>query len=183
MSLPWLWFSGVEEVLEERPVVDHCLAQVFGGCLTALLADRDVVRRSVVLNDVRMVYGDVGGALLEVTDGVATNLHQIRDEVVGFDHGAFRVIDELRLVGPPRLGEPSAMFRGQWLDMELLHAFDTSVQLTFGMARVTVLAYEALVLGAELAAELLTPPLLHEHERNDDHCHRDQHAYDYSGVE
>jgi hypothetical protein len=55
----------------------------------------------VVLDDVRMVDGDVRGTLFEVLDRVATLLHHRLDLTVrARDRGA-RIVDELGLHGLP----------------------------------------------------------------------------------
>src|SRR5688572_5862806 len=178
MGLPWLMGVGLEEVLEQGAIVDHCHPQVFGRGLTALLADGDVVRDTVVLHDVRMVYRDVRGALLEVAHGVTSELHEVGDEAVGFDHGALRVVDESSLVGSPRFSElPSVLFVDR-LDVQLLYAVDTGAELALGVPRIAMLADQPLILGTEFRMELVRPALLHEHERDDDDRQRDQHADD-----
>jgi len=141
VGLPWFGIGGVEQVFEERAVMDHRLAKVLGGRFAALLAERDVVRGPVVLDDMRMVDGHVSGALLEVTDGVATDLHEISNEAVRFDHGTLRVIDEPCLVGAPLLRKPAPMFGAQRFDVQLTHALDALAELAFRVPGVAALAH------------------------------------------
>jgi hypothetical protein len=161
----------------------HRYAKVFRGRLPTLLADSNVVGRSVVLDHVRMIHRHVGGALLEVSDGITTNLHEVGDETVGFDHGALGVVHEASLIRTPRVGESIPVLGRERLDVQLLNALDAVAELTLGVARVAVLADESLVLGTELPSQLFRTSLLDEHERDDDHGQRNEHADDDSRVE
>jgi hypothetical protein len=83
------------------------------------LALRDLVRVPVVVDDVRVVDGDVGGALIEVRHRVPARLHHLGDEAVGIADGTRRVVDEARLDLPPVPGEPCALLGRKVPDVEL----------------------------------------------------------------
>jgi hypothetical protein len=72
----------------------------------ALARQRDGVRGAVVLDDRRMIDGDVRHTLLEVADGEPSRMHELLDESVGFRDRRTRVIHEPRLNGAPRGGVP-----------------------------------------------------------------------------
>jgi hypothetical protein len=55
--------------------MDHRFAQVFGTSFAATVPHRNLVRRTVVLDHDRVIYGDVGGTLVEVADRVSTCTH------------------------------------------------------------------------------------------------------------
>ena len=177
------YYCGIEQVFEERAVMDHRLAEILGGCFAASLADGDLVRRAIVLDDVRVIHGHVRGALLEIADGIATNLHEIRDEAVCFDHGTFRVIDEPRLIRTPLLREPRAVLGAERFQVQLLHALDTIIELAFRVSRVAAFPHEPFVLRTEFPAKLVGAALLRQYDGDDYHRQRDQHTNDYSGVE
>jgi hypothetical protein len=146
---------GLEEILEQGAIVNHRHPQVFGRRIATLLPDGDIVGNAVVLDDVWMIDGDVRGSLLEVSNWVAAELHQVGDETVGFDDRGLRVIDEASLVGAPRVGELMPMRLVERFDVEVLHAVEALTELALGMAGVAVRSHESLVLGAELAVELV----------------------------
>ena len=49
--------------------MDHGLTEFFGVGLAALVTYGDGLRRPVGRNDIRVIYGDVGGATLKVAIG------------------------------------------------------------------------------------------------------------------
>jgi hypothetical protein len=172
----------LEQVLKELAIVHHRAAEIFGRGFATLLAKGDVVGNAIVLDDVAMIHRDVGGALLEIANGITPDLHQIGNESVRFDNGTLRVIDEFRLVGPPRLRESVAMLRRERANLQVTNSIHSFAQLTLGVTRVAVLSDESLVFRSKLRAKLIRSAFLHEHERDrhDGECH--QHADQYFGV-
>lgn len=82
----------------------HRLAEVLGRVAAAVRAClREPVSLAVVLDHLRMVDGDVGGALLEVVDRVAALGPHRLDQAVGASDCAVRVVDELSLDALPAL--------------------------------------------------------------------------------
>jgi hypothetical protein len=112
--------ARLEQLGEERAIVDHRLAEVLRRGLLARVRDRDPVRRPVVVHDLRVVDGDVRSALLEVFDGVAALPHHLLDQHVGLCDRAAGIVHEARLGGAPRLGVAIARLGAQRLHVELL---------------------------------------------------------------
>jgi len=89
------WFGFGHQFFEQSPVVDHRLTQLFGPCLSALMVQRDLMRRPVVLHDMRMVDREIRGALVEIADGIAPGFHHFAQQIVGTLNGLVRVIDKI----------------------------------------------------------------------------------------
>jgi hypothetical protein len=85
--------------------VDHRQAQVFRAGLPRHLPKRDVVGRSVILQNQGMIDGDIGRPLFEVTDGIASHGHHVAQQVVRFCHRTCRAVDEARLDSAPGFEE------------------------------------------------------------------------------
>ena len=99
-----------QKFVKERPVVDHCLTHFLRAGFTSLPSQGECPRDAVVLNDHRMIDRQVVRAPIEVFEGVATRRHDLRDELIGFGHGAGRVIDEARLNATPFAGKRIGLF-------------------------------------------------------------------------
>ena len=114
------------------------------------------MRGAVVLDDLRMVDGDVGGALLElVRDGIAAVAHDLHHERVGLADGRSGLVDEAPLRGPPALGVPVARRGLELADLELVAALAALEQLGLSLPAVAALGDRPLVLGAEALLQLL----------------------------
>ena len=92
-----------------------------------LSADGPVVLRlinrvcaAVVLDDVGVVDGDVGRAMVEVVDRVAALAHHPGHQALGAPDGVLRGVDELRLHALPRRRVFLSRLGGQLDDVELL---------------------------------------------------------------
>ena len=94
-----------QQFVKERPVVDHCLTHFFRARFTSLPSQRECASRAVILNDHRMIDRQVVRTPIEIFEGVATRSHDLRDELIGFGHGAGRVIDKARLNATPFAGK------------------------------------------------------------------------------
>src|SRR6476620_9073947 len=77
--LLWRVLLGSQQLVEQRAVMDERLALGLGADLAVLLCQIDSVGGAVVLDDGRVVDGDVGGALLEIVDRLATFAHHLID--------------------------------------------------------------------------------------------------------
>jgi hypothetical protein len=135
----------------------------------------------VVLDHLRVVDRDVGGALVEVLDRVAPLGHHRLDQAVGARDSPAWVVDELRLHSLPALQITVAGCLGERLDLELLPAFFARLQLGLRVTLRIGLAERALVFGAELLLQPACPPA--RQRLPDDHCKDgnngdgDQHPY------
>jgi hypothetical protein len=137
---------------------------------------RDVARRAVIVDDARMVHGEVRRALIEVRDRISARLHHVLHQPVGLRDGSLRVVDEARLYGAPLLEVSTLLVGAQRPDVELFDALLALHELRLRAALVADLGHGALVLGpvsrAELLASLALPdePAHHrEHEYAHDH--------------
>ena len=70
-----LWLAN--QFLEKRPVVNHCLAEIFCAGLPPCLTERYFVCRPVILKNQRMVHGDICRPLFKVTYRITTCGHHI----------------------------------------------------------------------------------------------------------
>src|ERR1700761_4978053 len=59
-----------------------------------LLCDVDSVSGPVVVDDLRMVNGDICGPTVEIIDGVTTFAHHLGHQTIGGAHSAYRVVHE-----------------------------------------------------------------------------------------
>ena len=98
-----------DEFLEESAVVDHGAAQFFSCGPAAGPAERDIVGGAIVLRDDGMVDGDVGGALLEVANGIAAGGHDIAKQLIGFSDSSGGRVDEMSLNAAPPVDVPGAL--------------------------------------------------------------------------
>ena len=74
-----------------------------GVHVAVAVAQRDVVRGSVVIDDGRVVHGNIRCAAIEIAHRVAAFLHQLANELVGIDQHVLGVVDEAALQGAPGL--------------------------------------------------------------------------------
>jgi hypothetical protein len=157
-----------EQVIEQRPEVDHRLTQLLGTGLSVCRPDRDPVGRSIVLDYYRMVHGYVGGPLIEVVvDRVATVVHDSLHELIGLANRLYRLIDEVALSRGPLGQVPLAGGGIERPNLELTDSLTAIGQLLLGGALVTPLRHDAAVLRPELI--LQSPrPLLACSENPDD---------------
>jgi hypothetical protein len=75
--------------------MDHSLAQVFGAGLSAIMAYCDFMGGTIIVDYHRMIDGDVGGTLLELTHWISFCLHQLAYKTIGLGNSAFRIVDKL----------------------------------------------------------------------------------------
>jgi hypothetical protein len=99
-----------EQFFEQRPVVNHGFAQVFGADFAAALAKSNAVSDPIVFHDDWMVNGNIGGTLIEVRHGIAAGLHQLVDQLIGLGERSFGVVNKIRLHDPPAFREVDAGF-------------------------------------------------------------------------
>ena len=160
-------FSG--EFGEERAVMNHGLAQVFGIGAALGVEDGDLVTGAVVFDDERMMGGEIGGALFEIGDGIAADGHDLLDELVGIDESALGIVDETGLDAIPGGVEIGADFGRERIDFEGVDATGECFELGFGFGRAAGFLNGALVFGAEAAFEASAAHgAAHEEKHEDD---------------
>ena len=109
---------------------------------------------AVVFDDARVIDGEIGGALLELGDGIAASGHEEIDEPVGLVDGLAGSVDEAGLYGAPLGDEALALVCAQFAEGEFFDAFGTLEKCglcTGGSG----LADGAVVLGTEAILQLL----------------------------
>jgi hypothetical protein len=112
--------SGVQEILEQGPVMHHGLAQVFGCGFARGIASGDEMRRPIIFHDLGMVDRNVGSALLEVAHWISARCHHVGDETVCFGNGFARGVYELGLDRAPCGGVTADLRRLQFTDVKFL---------------------------------------------------------------
>src|SRR5690349_7271432 len=108
-----------DQIVEQSAVMDHRLAKILGTRLPSLMANGDVVRLVVVLDDHGMIDGDVAGALVEIAHRITARLHDVAEERVGKGDRARRIVHETRLDIVPAMDELAALVRIERPDVEL----------------------------------------------------------------
>lgn len=78
---------------------------------------------AVIVEDERMINGDIRGALLKVAHWITASGHDIAQELVGFRHGASGAVNEARLNPGPGVDEPGTILGCEGLDMQVVDAF------------------------------------------------------------
>ena len=111
-----------QEFINKRAIVDHCLTHFFRAGFPALPPQRERASGAVILNDHRMVDGQVGRTPIEVFKGVATRSHHLGDELVGFAHGAVRVVHKARLDATPFAGKRVGLILSELVQVETADA-------------------------------------------------------------
>src|SRR5262249_52381368 len=97
------------------------LTQILGARAASLVIPDDFTRGAIVHDDVWMVDGDVGNALLKIAERISTRMHYLAHEPVRVDDCAFGIVDEPSLYVAPCLSESSCVVRGERADLQ---AFD-----------------------------------------------------------
>jgi len=98
------------------------LPHFFRFGFTSLPSHRQRPSRAVVLNDHRVINGQVVGASIEVFQRVPTRSHHLGDELIGFCHGTDRVVHEARLNATPLAGKRIGLLLGELPQVEATDA-------------------------------------------------------------
>jgi len=133
--------------------VNHCLAQIFRVGLALSLTERDVVGRSVIFYNQRMIHRDICRALFKVTYRVAACRHHIAKQLIGLCDCASRAVNEPRLDAAPRLYEACTITWGQRSNVQTLHSCGALFEPGLCMAPASVFFHSAVVFAAKLRTE------------------------------
>ena len=60
-----LGLLGAKQLVEQRAIAEERRAQILRARRAARVPDRDLVRRAVIFDQLRVLYRNIGGALLE----------------------------------------------------------------------------------------------------------------------
>jgi hypothetical protein len=158
----------VDQLLEERPVMNHCLAQLFGVGLPARLPERNLVSRPVVLQNQRMIHGDIRRALLKVADRIAPRGHYIAQQLVRFRYSPGGAVNEARLDPAPGVYKARTIAGCERTHMEGLDSLRAPFQFGFRARNVAAFLHGAGVLSlAKLSAQPRGPALSMRKVRGD----------------
>ncbi len=145
-----LW---AEQVVEQRPVPQQRLAQVFCACLLSQGALPHGMREPVILDGVRMVNRDQLDLRVEVLHRVTPRFHDAGDEGIGSVRRLRWLVDEALLQVTPFAGELQAGSFWQRLDVELSTLLFTCAKFGLGRTPVVAVLYRPVVFRAEAVAE------------------------------
>ena len=168
-----------QEFINKCAIVDHCLPHFFRAGFPALPPQRERASGTVILNDHWMVDGQVGRAPIEVFKRVATRSHHLGDELVGFPHGAVRVVHEAGLDATPFAGKRAGLFVSELVQVETADALGALSQngvRTFGTDSLN----GSFVLGSKTFAQVdpLSPARVRprrKREQQDNYTNPDNH--------
>jgi hypothetical protein len=157
-----------DQFLKERPVMNHCLTQVFRGGLPPRLLKGDFVGLSVVFQDQRMIHGDICRALFKVTYRIAAGGHHIAQELVRFRDRTGGAVNEARLDSAPGLCEARAISCRERAKVERLDSFGALIEPGFPKAPAAAFLHGASLFSAtELSAQSFSPTLAMQQKRGD----------------
>ena len=139
-----------EQLLEKCAVVDEGLALRLRADVGLLLRQVEGVSCSVVLHRVGVVHRDVGRALVEIVDRIATFAHHLSHESIRLTHRTRGIVDENALHDLPLFGVSLVCIRRQLDDVELLSLPFARNELLLGGALIAGLVDGAFVLRAEV---------------------------------
>jgi len=140
------------------------------------MAPRDFRSCAIVLNQLRMIYGHVLGALLKIRfpHRVATRLHDIADEPVGFRDCFSGIIHEASLNRTPGFGETVPVQGCEGADTKPIEPLLALFERGLSMPLVAVFPHYTIVFGPESAPQVLTVLLAHEHPSSECNANHDQ---------
>src|SRR3954447_1104630 len=119
----------LEQLVEEGPVMHHRLPQIFGRAVAGGRGPGEPVAFAVVLDDVGVVDGDVGGPLFEVVHRVAAIRHHLLDQHVRLAESAVRIVHEARLDALPLAEIALACAGREGPDVELIAPLGAGLQI------------------------------------------------------
>jgi hypothetical protein len=155
--------------------MNHCLAQVFGGGLPPRLPKRDLVSRSVVFQNQRMIHGDICRPLFKVTYRIAPRGHHITQQLVRFGYGAGGAVNEVRLDPVPGLYEARTIACRERPDVKPLDSLSALFEPGFRMPPVAAFFHGPSIFSiTELGAQSFSPALSMPKERGDT-CKENHH--------
>ena len=145
-----------QEFIEKRAIVDYCLTHLFRASFTPLPPQRECASGTVILDDYRMVNGQVGRTPIKVFKWVTARSHHLGDELVGFANGAVRVVHKARLNATPFAGKRIGLILSKLAQVETadtLSALPQNGVRTFGPDSLN----GSFVLGSKAFAQVHAP--------------------------
>ena len=168
-----------QEFVEQLAIVDDRLTHLFSAGLSLLPSQCERASGAVILNDHRMVNRQVVRTTIEVFERIATRSHHLGDELIGFAHGAFRVVHKARLNATPFASKRIGLISSQLAQVETADALRAFLQ-----NRVSTCGADSLngsfVLRSKTFAQVHAPALARvnpgrEREHQDNETNTDEH--------
>jgi hypothetical protein len=116
-----LWLA--DQLQKKRPVMNHCLAQVFCAGLPLRMAKRDSVGCPVIFHNLWMVHWNICRTLFKVTCRIAARGHHTAQQLVGFRYRALWIVNEPPPDSAPGLRKAHTIARRERLEFETLDSF------------------------------------------------------------
>jgi hypothetical protein len=129
--------------------VDQALTHVLGGGFAGSCTSGNSLTGAIVLDHLRVIHRDVGGALLEVVHRVAALAQDLHDQLVRLSERDCRLIHEPRLDLLPLRGVSVLRGGRKGPDIELFPSFAASGEICLGLATAIGMLQRAVVLGAD----------------------------------
>jgi hypothetical protein len=168
-----------KQIFEQCPIVDHRLAQIFGRGFARGIPAGQIVRRSIVTHDIRVVDGDVRGALLKIAHGIPPRFHHFANELVCFRNGIPRRIDELRLDSAPRTRKPVDLSAIQFPQVQFPDSLLPFRELLLGLSLVPPILHEPVIFRTKLVSQSSRTLSLDVHENGECDSHGNRRDQDY----
>src|SRR5271163_2934078 len=106
------------------------------------------MRSAVVLDNLRMVYRDIGRSLIEIVNGITPFAHHLGYQTIGDADGSCRIVDEPGLHLAPAGGEVRQGRRCQRNNLELVSLAFPGGEFLLGCLLASGLGYQTFVLAA-----------------------------------
>jgi hypothetical protein len=152
-----------QKIFKQGAVTDHRFAKILSGALASSVANRDFMRRAIVLDHTRMIHRKVGGILLKIADWITPPLHDVLDQDIGVLYRSSRIVHEQRLLRAPVFGIFGAFFVPQRMYVEFSYAFLAFFKIGLRVGAIAMSIDGFIVFGPKLGAQILRPPLLYVH--------------------
>jgi hypothetical protein len=123
VNLLVVYSFGANHLFKQSTVMTHRASQILSIGEPAVIADVDCVSGTVMLDNLRIVNGQVRRLSFEIVHRITARLHCLIDQLVSFGNGLTRVIHEVVLHGAPFAGETFRLRTAQRPDMVLTTRF------------------------------------------------------------
>src|SRR5262249_52885818 len=110
--------------------MNHSLSQIF--CVGSVLRLHDSMSATVVLDDLRVIDGDVSSPLFKISHRIALSRHHARNQAVCLKQAPVRVIYKPALNLMPGFQKMAAFCRRESADVKALYPFCAVLKRGFG---------------------------------------------------
>src|SRR6266481_6534547 len=127
------------------------------------MANRDVMTRSILLDNHTVIHGNFCRAIVEIGRRIAPSRHDGPKQLIRFHESASRIVDELGLDRPPRLLETVSIRRGERAQRILTDSLFNLLELSLRFKFIASFGDGPVVFRPEARSELLGAILQDEH--------------------